>query len=189
MLAISLGNRRGPALVLFTAIVVAAGGGLLWTRSSSSRAVLPRGGAPSILVIPLSVSGDDTDPWSGAGLAEEIRTALAADTAVVIRRARAEIVRTSAPATGGSEDISRIAAEARRVGADYVLTGTVSRKSSKSEIGLRLVRATDEKIAWSGTFWRSRTDLPTFAMDLAAAVTEAISAERNSLARHRKPGS
>jgi TolB-like protein len=125
-------------------------------------------------VVPLSVSGNGTDPWSGPGLAEEIRVSLASAGAVRIRRADPSTVSTL---VGGSD--STVAANhARRAGADYVIIGTVGRRAGKTEIGLRLVRASDATTAWSGTFWRSSADLSTFAADLAAAVTEAVATER-----------
>jgi TolB-like protein len=135
--------------------------------------------APSILVVPLSVGGNGTDPWSGSGLAEEIRVALAANGAVRIRRVEPSTV--SKPI--GASDSVGAAIHARRAGADYVIIGAVGRKAGKSEIGLRLVRATDATTAWSGTFWRSPTDLSTFAADLAAAVTEAVTTDRTKQAR------
>lgn len=171
-------NRGLPSIVLVAVLIIAAASGLRLDGTSSARTT-PVNRAPSILVVPLSVSGHGTDPWSGGGLAEEIRVALAANTAVRIRRADPA---TLAAAREGN-DSKRAATSARRAGADYVLTGTIGRDAGKNEIGLRLVRASDATTAWSGTFWRASTDLSTFAADLAAAVTEAVATDRAKQAR------
>jgi len=177
------GNRAALILVLIVVAVTAAGAGLKWGSARSGKSKLAVSGRPSIIVVPLVPSGSGTDPWSGAGLAEEIRVALAANAAVAIRRADA---RTSG-APGKAGDSANMAMHARRAGADYVLTGTVGRNAGKNEIGLRLVRASDATTAWSGMFWRSPNDLSTFAADLAAAVTEAIAVERGRNSHSREP--
>jgi len=174
-----LRNRGLRVIVLVAVLITAAAAGLSLRRAASARTTMSR--TPSILVIPLSVRGTGTDPWSGQGLAEEIRVSLASTGAVRIRRADPSAVSTLV----GASDSTAAANHARRAGADYAIVGTVSRKAGKSEIGLRLVRASDGNIAWSGTFWRSSTDLSTFAADLATAVTDALSTERLKHARPR----
>ena len=175
-----LRNRGLRVIVLVAVLITAAAAGLSLRRAASARTTT-MSRTPSILVIPLSVRGTGTDPWSGQGLAEEIRVSLASTGTVRIRRADPSAVSTLV----GASDSTAAANHARRAGADYAIVGTVSRKAGKSEIGLRLVRASDGNIAWSGTFWRSSTDLSTFAADLATAVTDALSTERLKHARPR----
>jgi hypothetical protein len=117
------------------------------------------GTSASIFVAPFSINENTGEHVSGAQLAEQVRTALGADKSVKI---------------------------SHRSGADYVLMGTVDRKQLGAEIGLRLVRARDASTAWSGTIWKSAADFPSSAGDLAAAVTEAIRAERDSEARRHE---
>lgn len=173
-----LRNRSLRVIVLVAVLITATAAGLRLRGAASARTT-PVSRVPSIIVVPLSVSGNGTDPWSGPGLAEEIRVAIAAGGAVRIRRADPSTV--SKPV--GASDSTGAAMHARRAGADYAIIGTVGRHAGKSEIGLRLVRAADATTAWSGTFWRSSTELSTFAADLAAAVTEAVTAERAKQAR------
>jgi len=172
-------RNRGLRMIVFVAVLITAAAAGLRLRGAASVRTTPVNRAPSILVVSLSVSGNGTDPWSGPGLAEEIRVALAAGGAVRIRRADPSTV--SKPV--GASDSTGAAIHARRAGADYAIIGTVGRNAGKAEIGLRLVRASDATTAWSGTFWRSSTDLSTFAADLAAAVTEAVTTERVEQAR------
>lgn len=133
------------------------------------RSASPRG-ITTIVVGQFTINGGGRDPLSGARLAEQVRTALSADKSI-------EIMRSETQATNAQ------LAAARRVGAHYVLTGTVDRKPRGAEIGLRLVRASDASTAWSGTFWKSAADLSSSAGDLASAVSEAIRAEHDSEAR------
>jgi len=128
------------------------------------------GGITTILVAPFTIIGKGSHPLSGGQLAEQVRTALSEDKSVETRGSEMQ------PAT------AQLAA-ARRAGAYYVLIGTVDGKQRGAEIGLRLVRASDASTAWSGTFWKSAADFPSSAGDLAAAVSEAIRAERDSEAR------
>ena len=173
-----LRNRGLRVIVLAAVLIAAAAAGLRLGRPASA-GTTPMSRTPSILVVPLSVSGNGTEPWSGSGLAEEIRVALASAGAVQIRRAHASTV--SQPV--GASDSTGAATHARRAGADYVIIGSVGRNAGKSEIGLRLVRASNATTVWSGTFWRTSSDLSTFAADLAAAVTEAVTTERMKQAR------
>src|SRR5688572_21732106 len=108
-------NRAALVLVLIAVAVAAAGAGLKWGIARSGKSKLAVSGPPSIILVPLVSSGSGTDPWSGAGLAEEIRVALARNSAVAIRRADARM--SSAP--GETGDSARMARHARRVGADY----------------------------------------------------------------------
>lgn len=103
---------------------------------------------------------------------------------MVIRRPQRGVPDAATPPV--PEDSARDISQARRVGADYVLLGTVGRREQGSEIWLRLIRADDASNAWTGTFWRSSADLPSLAGDLAAAVSEAIHAERERAARERE---
>ena len=172
-------RNRGLRVIGLVAVLVAAVAAGLRLSGPASVRTTPMSRIPSILVVPLSVSGNGTDPWSGPGLAEQIRVALAASGAVRVRRSEPSTV--SSPV--GASDSTAAAIHARRAGADYVIIGTVGRNAAKSEIGLRLVRASDATTAWNGTFWRSSADLSSFAADLAAAVTEAVTTERMKQAR------
>lgn len=174
-------RNRSLRLLVVAAVLISAAAAGLRLRGPASPATTPMSSQPSILVVPLSVGTSGTDPWTGPGLAEEIRVALARGSAVRIRRADPSML--SKPL--GASDSTGAAIHARRAGADYAIIGSVGRNGGKSEIGLRLVRASDATTAWSGTFWRSSTDLSTFAADLAAAVTDALSTQQLRPARAR----
>jgi len=131
------------------------------------------GGITTILVAPFSINENGSEQMSGGQLAEQVRAALSADKSVKTSRSEMQTAN------------SQLAA-ARRLGAYYVLMGTVDRKPRGAEIGLRLVRTSDASTAWSGTFWKSATDFPASAGDLAGAVSEAIRAERDSEARRHE---
>ena len=177
MRAAFLRNRGARVIVLLAAVVIAGGAGFRWGVLRGAGPALPADGTPTILVAPFSVSNTTTEPWSGTGLAEEIRIALGANSSVAIRRATPTVGGATAPTSSDAASVRQVAATARSVGADYVLTGIVGRNGRNSEIALRLVRAADATTAWTGTFWRSPTDLSSWASELAAAVTEAVRAE------------
>lgn len=183
-----LRNFRWQMILLGAVVIGTMAAGLRWNRSRPIEPRRPVGDIATILVSPFAVNGNGSESWSGSGLAEEVRMALGADNTVAIRRSDHTVMRAPPPPTGDVDGASEIAT-ARRVGADYVLLGTVGRKDRDSEVGLRLVRAADASTAWTGTFWRSPADFPSFARDLAAAVIEAIRAERDRDAREREPQS
>lgn len=131
------------------------------------------GSITTILVASFTINGNAAEPLSGAQLAEQVRSALSEDKSVETSRSDLQ---------GANAQL----AAARGAGAYYVLMGTVDRMRRGAEIGLRLVRASDASTAWSGTFWKSAADLPSSAADLAAAVSEAIRAERDSEARRHE---
>lgn len=181
-----LRNRRWVAFLFGLVVLATMAAGVRWNRTHTVQSQPPIGNVVTILVAPFAVIGDGTEPWSGGGLAEEVRTALRADRSVVLRRSEPTMAGATPKPAPVTDDAREIAA-ARRVGADYVLTGTVGRRERGSEIGLRLIRAADASTAWAGIFWRSPADFPSFAADLAAAVTEAIRAERDRQARAHEP--
>lgn len=185
MKTIMLRRHRWLAILLGAVVLVAMVAGLRRDRSHTAPSHLPVGDVATILVVPFAVLGTDNEPWSGAGLAEEVRAALAADSSVEIRRSERPVV-SGAPQSAPDAEGAKAIDAARRVGADYVLTGTVGRGERGGEIGLRLVRAADASTAWTGTFWRSSADFPSFPRDLAAAVSEAVRAQRDRQMHERE---
>jgi hypothetical protein len=169
-------------------VLGAIGAGLQSNRSRAAQFRPNVSDVATIFVASFAVNGNGIDPSSGAALANEVRRALGADSSVAIRRSVPTAVNPARPPIPDDDGARGIAA-AQRAGADYVLLGTVRRKERDAEIALRLIRVADASTAWTGTFWRSPTDFASFAIDLAAAVTEAIRAERDRQARKSEPQS
>jgi TolB-like protein len=110
-----------------------------------------RSNQPAVIeVAPFTVLGG-MEPWSGLGLAEQMRQALQRLPDIVVR----------------------VAADSARP-AQYVLRGTVSRRGARNEIGVEVVRAREGVVIWSGTYWRAPGDLGAFITDLVDAVLAAI---------------
>jgi TolB-like protein len=167
-------SHRKWLVGLAAAVAVGATTLRLQSKNIAGREVAALSGrTTTIFVAPFSLNENSGEHVSGAQLAEQVGTALSADKSLKISRSEMQ------------SSNAQLAA-ARRAGAHFVLMGTVERKQRGAEIALRLVRASDASTAWSGTFWKSAADLPLSAGDLAAAVSEAIRAQRDSDARRRE---
>ena len=95
--------------------------------------------------------GGVQDPWSGAGLAQQIRDALASDRDVVV---------ILGPNTS------------QAVG--FRLRGTISRERSQVSVGVQLLRLPSDSVLWTGAYWRSETDLRSLPDDVAEAVLTVV---------------
>jgi TolB-like protein len=168
---VRLQRRRAilAAALTFTAAVAA----IPWWITRATAPSNATSEVSSILIAPLRTTGSNVDPWSGAGLSDQIRTALRADGSLTVLRAE----HPSTPVQGETAEASAQARVARRAGARFVVTGTLGRRDGKSEINLRLIRVSDASVAWSGTFWRSGDDLASAAVDLAREISEAVQIE------------
>jgi TolB-like protein len=113
--------------------------------------------------------GRDVEPWAGVGLGEEVRRALTARGLAVSP--------DPGPEEHPVEDSADLAALGRARKATYVLGGTVSRKGSRSEIGMRLIRVQDGSALWNSMFWRDQDNLATLASDLAIAVAQVVGSD------------
>lgn len=156
------------ALTLAAAVVA-----ISWWITRSVAPSNDTSGVSSILIAPLRTTGSQMDPWSGAGLSDQIRTALRSEGSLTVLRAE----HSTAPLQDEVAEAAAQARVARRAGARFVVTGTLGRRDGKSEINLRLIRVSDASVAWSGTFWRSEDDLASAAVDLAREISEAVQVE------------
>ena len=160
-----MNRNRSLLLAVATTAAILGAGGLAWIYAHGD----PDGGrtlGPVVIAIaPFRVVGAGTEPWSGLGLAEEIRLALVKLPGIVVRSADS----TSAEA------------------ADYTLAGTVSRASARSEIGVEVTRVRDRAVIWTGTFWRTPADLFLFAGELADAVVQAVRLDEKRAILAREP--
>jgi hypothetical protein len=150
-------------------------GAVLFAMAGGDRIARPaRGGretlAPPVVALVWRSVGPEVDPWSGAGLEELVRRALAAE-GVAVRPTWD--TRDTAPAA----DVKALASLGRRLDVAYTLGGTVGRHDRRSEIGMQLVRVRDGSPVWSSTFWRDQADLESLPSELAAAVGEVLKTE------------
>lgn len=146
--------RRAASIIGGIALLTGASiGTLVWIRGrespDTSRA------RPSIAVLEFRVIGTDIEPWSGRGLAQEIRAAL--DSMEHFRATHVEV----------REDAS----------ADYLVSGTVARRGARSEIGIEVLRALDRVHVWTGTYWREQDQLEAFGREIAEAIVLALRRE------------
>lgn len=145
-------NRNRQLLIAVTAAAILSAGAIAWNHRRGDDGRDPPQRPVVIAIAPFRVVGAGTEPWSGLGLAEEIKLALGRFPGIAVRNADSTSV--SAP--------------------DYAITGTVSRGNGRSEIGVELTHGRDRAVLWTGTFWRTPADLSSFAAELADAVVQAV---------------
>jgi TolB-like protein len=166
-------RRLSAALAALVLLAVA----VLFAKVGGGRTAMVTGhrqpdrSPPMIALVWRSV-GSDVDPWSGAGLEELVRRALAAR-GVAVRRA--EDTQDAAFVA----DVQGLASLGRRLDVAYTLGGTVGRRDQRSEIGMQLIRVRDGSPVWSSTFWRDQGDLESLPSELATVVSEILRTETN----------
>jgi TolB-like protein len=149
---------------------------LLWKRDQErTESVGGTTAGPPVIALTWRAVGRDVEPWSGLGLGEEVRRALTARGLAVSP--------DPGPGEHPVEDSTDLAALGRAQKATYALGGTVSRKGSRSEIGMRLIRVQDGSALWNSIFWRDQGNLATLASDLAIAVAQVVGSDVSRTAR------
>lgn len=161
-------------LILFGLLLV--GGALFWwfgtsAVSTSARDDGPRSGLPasdrSIAVLPFdNLSGDPANEFLGDGLAEELSNLLT-------RIPDLEVAsRTSAFVfKDRTMSICEIAAE---LGVKYLVEGSLRRNGDTLAITAQLTECPRGTQAWSKTYRRLFTDLPSVERDITESVAEAL---------------
>lgn len=115
------------------------------------------GAAPVIAVKAFATTSPQLDPWSGAGLAQQVRDMLAT--------AHSE---ASADASG-------------RRSPTHELHGSIAREGQRLAVSVQLLRSGRSDTVWTGAYWRSEQDLTSLASELARA---AVTAARDASERH-----
>ena len=151
-------KRRSRLAVAAGLIALAAVGGATgwyWTHAARDPVLaLPKGA--SIAVLPLAnMSGDPNDAYFSDGLTEDIIAALArfSDLFVIARHSTAQLKGEADPLEAG-----------RKLGARYVLRGSVRRSEGQLRVTVQLLDTKDGKHLWSETYDRSLTAADVFAV-------------------------
>jgi serine/threonine-protein kinase len=141
------------------AIAAAGAGGWLLLRSSGAK-------ANTIAVMPFAnLSGDPSDNYFSDGIAEEVRSALAAVGGIeVVARTSSEMLRNSDAITA-----------AHRLSVANVVTGSVRRSPSTVRVSAQLVDGSSGLERWSQTFDRPIGDVLQIQSDIAANVAKELS--------------
>lgn len=172
----SMLGRAAPAAVERTGSVrlsrraaLAAGGGAIALAAGAGTWLLvrPTGAkANTIAVLPFAnLSGDSAQAYFSDGIAEEVRSALAAIAGLqVVARTSSEMLRTADAQTA-----------ARRLNVGNVVTGSVRRSPSTVRVSAQLVDGDSGMERWSETFDRPFGDILQIQSDIAASVARALS--------------
>lgn len=126
-----------------------------------------RPGAVSVAVLPfLPLSGSAEDQWFGDGLADDIINALVRVPGLRV------IARTSSFVfTERGRDVHEIG---RRLGAAWLVEGSVRRSRRRVRVSAQLVSARDGYHIWSETFDRQLTDMLEIQDEISRAVAAAL---------------
>lgn len=159
------GRRAMPVAVGLALVVVFAGGALVLSRTAPTEFVTP---PRSIAVLPLRPIGSAELQSAADAVTEELTTALALDTGIVVR----SIPRWQDSVRGGGDvDVS-----GGRLGVAYVVEGGVQGGGGKFRITLRLLRTADAVSVWAGRYDADGGELMTIARRVAAEAATAIHA-------------
>lgn len=161
------GMRWAMLAAIGLAIVVGAAGAVVVLRATHNKAVAP---PRSVAVLPLRPIGSPALQSAADAVAEELTTALALDTGLVVR------------STTHAQDILRgsdVDRSGRRLGVAYVVEGGVQRAGEKLRVTLRLLRTEDAVSVWAGSYDVEGGALMVIARRVA---TEAATAIRARLA-------
>jgi tetratricopeptide (TPR) repeat protein/TolB-like protein/predicted Ser/Thr protein kinase len=162
-----LSTRLGAVALLTTAVAVVV------FVQMTQRPMGPE--APVVAVLPLTnASGDATNDYLGAGLAESLITSLASVPRVtVLSRSAVDETRQQYP------DRARFV---QALDATYVVEGSVQAVADRLRVNLNLVRE-DASVAWGGTVEGPASDLFALQRELATALNDAIADQTPSSER------
>ena len=154
-------TRRALLVGGGVAVVAAAGGAWLLFRPAGAT-------ENTIAVLPFAnLSGDPAQAYFSDGMAEELRSALAAIGGLqVVARTSSEMLR----------EVDAITA-ARRLSVANVITGSVRRSPSTVRVSAQLVDGDNGMERWSQSFDRPLGDVLQIQSDIARAVAAALSVE------------
>jgi TolB-like protein/Tfp pilus assembly protein PilF len=160
-------SRRAVLAGGGVAAIAAATGGWLLLRPARAK-------AHTIAVLPFAnLSGDASQNYFSDGMAEELRSALAAVGGLqVVARTSSEVLR----------NVDAITA-ARRLDVADVITGSVRRSPTTVRVSAQLVDGRSGIEQWSQSFDRPFGDVLAIQSDIAANVAQALSVELGSTAR------
>jgi len=161
-------DRRTALIGGGAATLVAAGiGGFLLLRPSGAK-------ANTVAVLPFAnLSGDRSQDYFSDGLAEEVRSALAATGGLDV------VARTSSERLRDTDAIS----VAKQLSVANVITGSVRRSPSTVRVSAQLIDGKSGLERWSQTFDRPFGDVLQIQTDIAASVARALSLRLSNLGR------
>ena len=125
---------------------------------------------PSIAILPFANLNDDpAEDYFADGITEDITTALSKNRWLTV------IARNSAFSFRDSRDGVRTIGE--KLGANYIVTGSVRKAGTRARITVQLVDAQSETSLWSERFDRDMVDIFNLQDDITELVTARIDAE------------
>ncbi len=160
----ALTSRRGLLIGGGTAAIAAAGGLAAWRWLGSGG-----GEGNAIAVIPFANLGKPDEAYFSAGLSEELRATLARD-----RLLRIAAPTSSAEFRDASTDVLAIA---KKLGVSYILRGSVRHGADMLRVTVELLSGKDARLVWTQSLDRALSDVLALQTEIAAKVSEALSAE------------
>ncbi len=141
-----------------------------WTAETSASAVgasIPLQGRPSIAVLPFdNLSGQADDTYFSDGITEDIITGLARFRSLFV------IARNSSFAFRGKPiDLAEIG---RRLGASYILEGSIRRVGEKARITAQLIEAAHGTHVWAERYDRSLKDIFAVQDEVARTIVSTL---------------
>ena len=163
--AASIDRRTALAGGALAALAAGAGGWLLLRPSGAK--------ANTVAVLPFAnLSGDRSQDYFSDGMAEEVRSALAATGGLEV------VARTSSEMLRNADAVSA----AKRLDVANVITGSVRRSPSTIRVSAQLVDGKNGLERWSQSFDRPLGDVLQIQSDIAANVARALSVALGSAA-------
>lgn len=160
------------ALIAAILIPLVLAVGYLVTRAPSKPADAPAAQSQRqvVAVLPFENLGNSEDEYFADGITDEITSRLA------LMQGLGVISRTSAGVyKGTTKTVREIGSE---LNTDYVLEGTIrwdkSRGQGKVRITPRLIRVTDDTLAWSSNYEREITEIFSMQAEIAAQIADAL---------------
>jgi TolB-like protein/Tfp pilus assembly protein PilF len=146
---------------------VAAGGWYGWRRNAAHPAVVASDGTPTIAVLPFKdLSPNHDQEYFSEGIAEEILGALAR-----VRGMRVAGRSSSFWFKGKNVEPVEIA---RKLGATYLLEGSVRRSGTRVRISAEIVKPSSGERVWSQDYEREVSDVFAVQDEIARAVVQAV---------------
>jgi class 3 adenylate cyclase/TolB-like protein/Flp pilus assembly protein TadD len=130
----------------------------------------PASAKPTAAVLPfINLNADASEDYLADGIAEDITTVLAKNRWLTV------IARNPAFAFRGSRESLRSIGQ--KLGADYLVTGSVRKAGSRFRITVQVVDAASEQSVWSERFDRDASDIFELQDDISQNVASRIEAE------------